>query len=57
MGWYNNCAEPEESLIRKCITGQSVGTRGKLQGGEAGKRLSDGLVLRDSGKVLWGQWG
>lgn len=32
-----------------------MGVRGEVEGAAAGKRLSG--VLRDSGKVLWGQWG
>lgn len=41
----------------KSTTGHSEGKRGEVQGAEAGKRLSGVMVLRDSRKVLWGQWG
>lgn len=34
-----------------------MGVRGEVKGAGAGKRLSGVTVLRDSGKVLWGQWG
>lgn len=42
--------------LGKFNTGQS-GQEGEEQGAEAGKRLSGVVVLRDSGKMLWGQWG